>query len=39
MPVKIRKKDGVAALPEEEGIYEYFYEEFLPQSNAYYLIN
>ncbi len=39
MPVKIRKKDGVVALPEEEGIYEYFYEEFLPQSNAYYLIN
>jgi len=39
MPVKIRKKDGVVALPEENGIYEYFYEEFLPQSNAYYLIN
>jgi penicillin-binding protein 1A len=39
MPVKIRKEDGVVALPEEDGIYEYFYEEFLPQSNAYYLIN
>ena len=39
MPVKIRKEDGVVALPEEKGIYEYFYEEFLPQSNAYYLIN
>ena len=39
MPVKVRKQDGVVATPEEDGIYEYFYEEFLPQSNAYFLIN
>ena len=39
MPVKVRKQDGVVATPEEDGIYEYFYEEFLPRSNAYFLIN
>jgi len=27
------------ATTDEDGIYEYFYEEFLPQTNAYFLIN
>ena len=39
LPVKVRRNDGVVATTDEDGIYEYFYEEFLPQTNAYFLIN
>ena len=27
------------AKEDEDGIYEYFYDEFLPKNNAYFLIN
>ena len=39
LPLKVKEIDGTLASQDEEGIYEYFYDEFLPQNNAYFMIN
>ncbi len=39
LPLKVKKLDGTLANQSEDGIYEYFYDEFLPQNNAYFMIN
>ena len=39
IPLKINPKNGMLAKEGEDGIYEYFYDEFLPQNNAYFLLN
>jgi penicillin-binding protein 1A len=39
IPLKINPKNGMLAKEDEAGIYEYFYDEFLPKNNAYFLIN
>ena len=39
LPLKVKSLDGTLANQDEEGIYEYFYDEFLPQNNAYFMIN
>jgi penicillin-binding protein 1A len=39
VPLKINPKNGMLAGQNEDGIYEYFYDEFLPSNNAYYLLN
>ena len=39
IPLKINPKNGMLAKEDEDGIYEYFYDEFLPKNNAYFLIN
>tara|TARA_B100000795_G_scaffold259861_1_gene235198 strand:+ start:1062 stop:3347 length:2286 start_codon:yes stop_codon:yes gene_type:complete len=39
IPLRINPKTGMLAKKDEDGIYEYFYDEFLPQNNAYFLLN
>jgi penicillin-binding protein 1A len=39
IPLKINSKTGMLAKENEDGIYEYFYDEFLPKNNAYFLLN
>jgi penicillin-binding protein 1A len=39
LPLKVKESDGTLAGVNEPGIYEYFYDEFLPQNNAYFMIN
>jgi len=39
IPLKINIKNGMLAKENEKGIYEYFYDEYLPKNNAYFLIN
>ena len=39
LPLKVKESDGTLAGVNEQGIYEYFYDEFLPQNNAYFMIN
>ena len=39
IPLRIIPKNGMLAKEGEDGIYEYFYDEFLPQNNAYFLLN
>jgi len=39
IPLKINSKTGMLAKEGEDGIYEYFYDEFLPANNAYFLLN
>ena len=39
IPLKINPKTGLISHEGEGGIYEYFYDEFQPQSNAYFMIN
>jgi len=39
IPLKINTKSGMLAKENEDGIYEYFYDEYTPSSNAYFLIN
>ena len=39
IPLKINTKNGMLAKENEDGIYEYFYDEYTPSSNAYFLIN
>ena len=39
LPLKVKESDGTLAGPNEPGIYEYFYDEFLPKDNAYFMIN
>ena len=39
IPLRINPKNGMLADKDEDGIYEYFYDEFLPDSNAYFLLN
>jgi len=38
-PFKINSKNSLIVKPSEKGFYEYFYDEFQPQSNAYFMIN
>ena len=38
-PFKINPINSLIVKPSEEGFYEYFYDEFQPQSNAYFMIN
>ena len=38
-PFKINQDNSLIVKPSEEGFYEYFYDEFQPQSNAYFMIN
>ena len=38
-PFKINPDNSLIVKPSEEGFYEYFYDEFQPQSNAYFMIN
>jgi len=40
VPHKINPKDGtLVSNDNENGVYEYFYEEFLPHDNAFFMIN
>ena len=39
LPLKVKKHEGTLATQDDDGIYEYFYDEFLPQNNAYFMIN
>ena len=39
VPLRINPKDGMLAKKGEDGIFEYFYDEFLPTKNAYFLLN
>ena len=39
LPLKVKKYEGTLASQDDDGIYEYFYDEFLPQNNAYFMIN
>ena len=39
LPLKVKKHEGTLAKQDDDGIYEYFYDEFLPQNNAYFMIN
>ena len=39
IPLKINSKTGMLAKENEDGIYEYFYDEFPPTNNAYFLLN
>ena len=39
IPLRINPKNGMLADKDEDGIYEYFYDEFLPPSNAYFILN
>ena len=39
LPLKVKKHEVTLAKQDEDGIYEYFYDEFLPQNNAYFMIN
>ncbi|MAS00139.1 MAG: penicillin-binding protein 1A [Nitrosomonadales bacterium] len=39
IPLRINPKNGMLAKKDEDGIFEYFYDEFLPNNNAYYLLN
>ena len=38
-PFKINPDNSLIVKPSEKGFYEYFYDEFQPQSNAYFMIN
>ena len=38
-PYKINPDNSLIVKPSEKGFYEYFYDEFKPQSNAYFMIN
>jgi len=38
-PLKIDPDNSLIVKPSEKGFYEYFYEEFLPHTNAYFMIN
>jgi penicillin-binding protein 1A len=38
-PFKIDPDNSLIVEPSEKGFYEYFYDEFQPQSNAYFMIN
>jgi penicillin-binding protein 1A len=38
-PFKINSKNSLIVKPSEKGFYEYFYDEFQPHSNAYFMIN
>ena len=40
VPHKINPKDGtLISNDNDNGVYEYFYEEFLPHENAFFMIN
>ena len=39
IPLKINPETGIASQGNEAGIYEFFYDEFQPHSNAYFMIN
>ena len=39
IPLRINPKNGMLAKKDEDSIYEYFYDEFLPNNNAYFLLN
>ena len=39
IPLRINPKNGMLAKKDEDSIYEYFYDEFLPSNNAYFLLN
>jgi len=39
IPLKINVKNGSLAKTNEEGIYEYFYDEYLPQTSNYFIVN
>ena len=39
IPLKINPINGLLAEKNENSIYEYFYDEFLPMENAYFLLN
>ena len=39
IPLKVKPKNGMLANQNEDGIYEYFYDEFPPANNAYFLLN
>ena len=39
IPLKINPINGILAEENENSIYEYFYDEFLPIENAYFLLN
>ena len=38
-PFKINPDNSLIVKPSQDGFYEYFYDEFQPQSNAYFMIN
>jgi len=39
IPLRINPKNGMLANKDEDSIYEYFYDEFPPSDNAYFLLN
>ncbi len=39
IPLKINVKNGSLVKPNEKGIYEYFYDEYLPQTTNYFIVN
>ena len=39
IPLKINPETGITSQGNEAGIYEFFYDEFQPHSNAYFMIN
>jgi penicillin-binding protein 1A len=39
IPFKINKKTGMTNNADENGLYEYFYEEYPPFDNSYFVIN
>ena len=39
IPLRINPKNGMLTKKDEDGIYEYFYDEFPPSNNAYFLLN
>jgi len=39
IPYKINKKTGMTNNSDENGLYEYFYEEYPPFDNSYFVIN
>jgi len=38
-PLKINKKTGMTKNADEDGFFEYFYEEYPPYDNSYFVIN
>jgi len=39
IPLKVNKKTGMTDNADENGLYEYFYEEYPPYDNSYFVIN
>ena len=39
IPIKVNKKTGMTDNADENGLYEYFYEEYPPYDNSYFVIN